>query len=114
LRPAIVRFSKIRRTHQWIFDSQPKLSHDEAIRLFVERAGEEPPIAKKHLAYVGAEVWDLERQTSFKVEGTMVQQPWLVLSYIRKNNVAVANLGFGLDKARGLLEVWGDFEAFAG
>ena len=44
----------------------------------------------------------------------MVQQPWLVLSYIRKNNVAVANLGFGLDKARGLLEVWGDLEAFAG
>ncbi len=90
------------------------VEYEEIIRLFVERAGEEPPIAKKHLAYVGAEIWALERQTSFRVDGTMVQQPWLVLSYIRKNNVAVVNLGFGLDKARGLLEVWGDLEAFAG
>lgn len=63
---------------------------------------------------MGAETWALERQTSFKSDGTMVQQPWLALSYIRKNNVAVANLGFGLDKARGLLEVWEDLEVFAG
>jgi hypothetical protein len=62
---------------------------------------------------VGAETWALERQTSFRVDGIMVQQPWLVLSYVRKNNVAVANLGFGLDKARGLLEVWGDVSSFA-
>jgi hypothetical protein len=94
-------------------EARALLEYEAIIRLFVERAGEEPPIAKKHLAYVGAETWALERQTSFKVDGTMVQQPWLVLSYIKKSGVAVKNLGFGLDKATGLLEVWNEIEDYA-
>jgi hypothetical protein len=56
----------------------------------------------------------MEKQSSFKIDGTMVQQPWLVLSYIKKSGVAHAQLGFGLDKTRGILEVWNDIILFSG
>ena len=95
-------------------EAKALLEFEQVIRTFDASEGREPPVAKKHLAQVDIHLWAIEKQTSFKVDETMVQQPWLVLSYIKKSGVAHAQLGFGLDKTRGILEVWSDLLKFAG
>jgi len=86
---------------------------EEIIRRFVETSGIQPPVAKKHLLYIGSQTWALEKQASFKMDGSMVNEPWLLLSYVKKNGIAQPNLGFGLDKATGIIEVWSDIMTFA-
>lgn len=87
---------------------------EEVIRRFVETDAAEPPVAKKHLLYVGNRLWALEKQASFKIDGAMVNEPWLLLSDFKPNGMARPKLGFGLDKAKGILEVWSDITTFAG
>jgi hypothetical protein len=88
------------------------LGYKEIIEQFLRTGGAEPPLVKKYISDVDQHKWAIERQASFQIDGTLIREPYLVLSYIKKSLVAHKQLGFGLDKATGLLEVWADIEAF--